>query len=94
MTKHQKLDMVYTNLCGPMKTILVGGTCYFMTSIDEKSRMVWIYFKTKIKWIEKVQNFQVMVETSLTKNFKNLWMIIYESLYQRVSMNITSWKVF
>jgi hypothetical protein len=25
-----------------------------MTSIDEKSRMVWIYFKAKIKWIEKV----------------------------------------
>ncbi len=54
MIEHQKLDMVHTNLCGPMKTILVGGTCYFMTSIDEKSRMVWIYFKAKIKWIEKV----------------------------------------
>jgi hypothetical protein len=77
-----------------MKTILVGRTCYCMTSIDEKSRMVWIYFKAKIKWIEKVQKFQVMVETSSTKKSKNLWMIAYESLYQMLSMNITSWKVF
>jgi hypothetical protein len=44
MTEHQKLDVVQTNLCGLMKTILVARTCYFMTSIDEKSRMVWIYF--------------------------------------------------
>jgi hypothetical protein len=89
-----KFSIVHTNLCGPMKTILVGRTCYRMTSIDEKSRMVWIYFKAKIKWIEKVKKFQVMAETSSTKKSKNLWMIAYKSLYQRLSMNITSWKVF
>jgi hypothetical protein len=43
-----------------------------MTSIDEKSRMVWIYFKAKIKGIEKVQKFQVMAKTSSTKKSKNL----------------------
>ncbi len=47
MTEHQKL-VVHTKLFGLMKTILVGGTCYFVTFIDEKSRMVWIY-KAKIK---------------------------------------------
>jgi hypothetical protein len=92
MTEHQKL-VVHTKLFGLMKTILVGGTCYFVTFIDEKSRMVWIY-KAKIKWIENFQKFQVMVETSSTKKSKNLWMITYDSLYQRFSMNITSWKVF
>jgi hypothetical protein len=35
-----------------------------------------------------------MAETNSTKKSKNLWMIAYESLYQRLSMNITSWKVF
>jgi hypothetical protein len=72
MIEHQKLDMVHANLYGPMKIILIGGTCYCMTSIDEKSRMVWIYFKAKIKGIEKVQKFQVMAKTSSTKKSKNL----------------------
>ncbi len=86
--------MWYIQTCVDPWRLLVGGTCYYMTSIDKKSRMVWIYFEAKIKWIEKVQKFQVKAETSSTKKSKNLWMIAYESLFQRLSMNITSWKVF
>jgi len=47
MTEHQKLDMVHTNLCGPVKTILVGGTCYFMTSMMKSQGWCGFILKKK-----------------------------------------------
>ena len=46
----QVLDIVHSDVCGPMKTKCLGGNSYFVTFIDEKSRYTADYFmerKTK-----------------------------------------------
>jgi len=38
------LDLVHTDLCGPMQTPSIGGCFYFLTFIDDFSRKIWFYF--------------------------------------------------
>jgi len=38
------LDLVHTDLCGPMQTPSIGGSLYFLTFIDDFSRKTWTYF--------------------------------------------------
>ena len=39
------LELVHTDVCGPMKTLLVNENKYFYSFIDDFSRMTWVYFK-------------------------------------------------
>ena len=42
------LELVHSDLCGPMKTKTLGGALYFVTFIDDCSRKLWVYvLKTK-----------------------------------------------
>ena len=42
------LELVYFDVCGPMKTKTLGGSLYFVTFIDDHSRKIWVYtLKTK-----------------------------------------------
>lgn len=59
-----KLDLIHTDLCGPMPTESWSGKRYMLTFIDDHSRKVFIYFlkyKSEVKTI--VQEFVAMVET-------------------------------
>ena len=38
------LELVHTDVCGPMDTTTHGGNKYFITFIDDFSRMTWVYF--------------------------------------------------
>jgi hypothetical protein len=38
------LELVHTNLCGPMQTDSIKGFSYFVTFIDDYSRVIAIYF--------------------------------------------------
>jgi hypothetical protein len=40
----QLLEIVHTNVCGPMRTTLQGGARYFLTFIDDFSRKSHVYF--------------------------------------------------
>jgi hypothetical protein len=40
----QLLEIVHTNVCGPMKTTSHGGARYFFTFIDNFSRKTHVYF--------------------------------------------------
>lgn len=37
------LDLVHTDICGPMRTASAGGGSYFVSFIDDKSRKMYIY---------------------------------------------------
>ena len=51
--KSGMLDLVYSDVCGPMKTKTIGGSLYFMTFIDDYSRNIWVYtLKTKDQVLE------------------------------------------
>ena len=41
--KTKLLELVYSDLCGPMKTKTLGGALYFVTLIDNYSRKLWVY---------------------------------------------------
>ena len=46
--KTELLELVHSDLCGPMKTKTLGGALYFVTFIDDCSRKLWVYvLKTK-----------------------------------------------
>ena len=35
------LELVHSDVCGPMPTVLLGGANYFVTFIDDFSQKVW-----------------------------------------------------
>ena len=49
------LDLVHSDLCGPMTVASLGGYHYYVTFIDDYSRKTWIYF-LKTKESEEVLN--------------------------------------
>ena len=57
------LDLVHTDVCGPMPTRSLGGALYFVTFIDDATRKVWVYpIKAKDdvyhvfrKWLSSVE---------------------------------------
>ena len=53
------LELVHTDLCGPMTIQSIGGRCYFLTFIDDYSRKNWVYFlKQKSKSFAKFKEFK------------------------------------
>jgi hypothetical protein len=42
--KRDVLDLVHTDVCGPMQTRSLGGAFYFLLFIDDCTRYTWVYF--------------------------------------------------
>lgn len=60
----QKLQLVHTNVGGPMKTPSLNGSKYYIAFIDDYSRMCWIYFmKVKSEVADIFMKFKAWVET-------------------------------
>ena len=44
------IDLIHSNVCGPMSPTSLNGYVYYVTFIDDISRKTWIYFlKNKMK---------------------------------------------
>lgn len=57
------LDLVHSDVCGPMKTRTFGGCSYFVTFIDDHSRKVWVYtLKSKDQVLDVFKQFHALVE--------------------------------
>ena len=41
--KSEPLDLVHSDVCGPMPVWSIGGASYFITFIDDATRKVWVY---------------------------------------------------
>ncbi|XP_031377996.1 uncharacterized protein LOC116193313 [Punica granatum] len=58
-----KLQLVHTDVCGPMPEESLSGSKYFVIFIDDFSRMCWIYFmKAKSEVAEIFMKFKKLVE--------------------------------
>jgi transposase InsO family protein len=69
----QHLELVHTDLCGPMQTKSIGGRFYFLTFIDDFSRKIWIYFlRHKSETFAKFKEFKDEAEKQSGKYVKVL----------------------
>ncbi|KAG6456369.1 hypothetical protein O3G_MSEX009690 [Manduca sexta] len=67
------LEIVHTDLCGPMETPSAGGKKYFITFTDDYSRKVYVYFlKNKMDIKSVFEIFKEEVENELSRRIKIL----------------------
>ncbi|KAK1666207.1 hypothetical protein QYE76_054366, partial [Lolium multiflorum] len=67
------LEIIHTDVCGPMSVASRGGYCYVLTFTDDLSRYGYIYFmKHKSETFQKFKEFQSEVENQRNKKIKFL----------------------
>ena len=67
------LDLIHTDVCGPMSTHAKGGFIYFITFTDNFSRYGYLYLmKYKSEAFERFKEFKIEVEKQLGKSIKTL----------------------
>jgi hypothetical protein len=67
------LDLVHSNVCGPMSVPSSSDYLYYVTFIDDCSRRTWIFFmKTKYEVFSRFREFKAQVENQIGKKIKLL----------------------
>ena len=67
------LELIHTDVCGPMSSIARGGFQYFITFTDDLSRYGYVYLmKHKSETFENFKEFQSEVENQCGKKIKAL----------------------
>jgi transposase InsO family protein len=68
-----KLQLVFTDVCGPMRTESLNGAKYFLLFIDDYSRYCWVYFlKTKGEVFDVFVKFKAATEREAETKLKAL----------------------
>ena len=71
--KKNVLELIHSDVFGPVNIKSLGGASYFVTFIDDASRKVWAYpMKSKSEVFEIFQKFHVAVERETNKLLKCL----------------------
>ena len=52
------LDLIHSDLCGPMTVTSLDGYNYYVTFVDDHSRKTWIYFLKTKEYEEVLSNFK------------------------------------
>jgi hypothetical protein len=67
------LDLIHTDVCGPMNVASLSGYLYYVLFIDDHSRKTWIYFlKTKDGVLVRFQEFKSQIENLTGRKIKVL----------------------
>ncbi|RVW73460.1 Retrovirus-related Pol polyprotein from transposon TNT 1-94 [Vitis vinifera] len=69
----EKLQLIHTGVCGPMKTTSLSGNKYSILFIDDYTRMCWVYFiylKNEVFFVFK--QFKALVENQSNLSIKIL----------------------
>jgi hypothetical protein len=73
MRASQLLEIVHTDVCGPMRTTSHSGTRYFLTFIDNLSRKIHVYLlKAKGEAFEKFKQYKASMENEIGHKIKVL----------------------
>jgi hypothetical protein len=68
-----KLQLVHTDVCGPMHNESLNGSKYFLLFVDDYSRFCWIYFlKSKSYAFAEFVKFKAAVELETENMFEDL----------------------
>lgn len=71
--KSNILDLIYSDVCGPIEVESLGGSKYFLTFIDDASRKLWVFFlRSKDQVFRYFKEFHAMVERKIGKLLKCL----------------------
>ena len=67
------LDLVHSDVCGPLSINTRCGFVYFITFIDDHSRFGYLYLmRYKFESFEKFREFRYEVEKQLGRSIKSL----------------------
>jgi transposase InsO family protein len=67
------LDIIHSDVCGPMPVASLSRYVYYVSFIDDFSRKTWIYFlKAKSEVFNKFKEFKALVENLSEKKIKIL----------------------
>jgi hypothetical protein len=67
------LDLIHSDVCGPVPVISLGGSLYYVIFIDDYSRKTWLYLlKSKDEVFNKFQEFKAEIENLTNKKIKTL----------------------
>ena len=67
------LDLIHSDVVGPIPTTSINGCKYFLTLIDDCYRYCWIYFmKQKSEVFDIFKVFKAMIENYFSKNIKSI----------------------
>lgn len=67
------LQLIHSDICGPMSTRAINGAEYFVTFIDDHSRKTWIYFlRTRDEVFDQFKEFKALVENMTRRKIKIL----------------------
>lgn len=68
-----KLEVIFSDVCGPIQTESMGGNKYFVTFIDDFSKKVWVYLLNKKSDVfATFKKFKVLVEKQASEVIKVL----------------------
>jgi hypothetical protein len=67
------LELIHSNVCGPMSSTSLSGYVYYVSFIDDYSRKTWVYFlKTKDEVFGKFKEFKALIENFSKRKIKIL----------------------
>ena len=70
----QTLELVHSDVCGPMSIQSIGGSRYVMLIIDDYSRYIMAYIlKHKSDAFQRFKEFATLVENQFGRRIKKLW---------------------
>ena len=67
------LEIIHSDVCGPMSSISLSGYAYYVSFIDDFSRKTWVYFmKNKDEVFSKLKEFKALIENHTEKQDQDL----------------------
>ena len=67
----EPLQLIHSDICGPLEVPSMSHAIYFLTFIDDFSRKSWVYFlKHKSETFFKFQLFKSLVENESGKRLR------------------------
>ena len=65
------LEVIHSDVCGPMSSSSLSGYVYYVSFIDDFSRKTWIYFlKSKDEVFSKFKEFKALIKHHTKKKIK------------------------
>ena len=67
------LDLIHSDICGPMSSLYFSGCLYYVFFIDDHSRKSWIYFfKVNSETFDKFKEFKALIENQTKRHIRIL----------------------